>query len=132
MLRSLCIAILWGNWYFRIGKYMIKLGVVLMMSMLIFTGCQQIKPPVPTKYNGNFNTIQIRGLWMMCLLSFRQKNLFLSQDIVWKACDCYTDVIRQELTPEQVEGSKEIIDINLQNKLIERCNPKIVPPIHPT
>ena len=72
------------------------------------------------------------GLWMMCLLSFRQKNLFLPQDIVWKACDCYTDVIRQELTPEQVEGSKEIIDINLQKKLIEKCNPKIVPPIHPT
>ena len=68
---------------------------------------------------------------MMCSLSFKQKNSFLPQDIVWQACDCYTDVIRQELTPEQVKGSKEIIDINLQKMLIERCNPKIVPPVNP-
>ena len=110
---------------------MSKLGIVLIVSTILFAGCQQIKSPIPTKYNGNFNTIQIRGLWMMCSLSFKQKNSFLPQDIVWKACDCYTDVIRQELTPEQVEGSKEIIDINLQKILIERCNPKIVPPINP-
>ena len=110
---------------------MVKLRMVLIVSTILFAGCQQIKSPVPTKYNGNFNTIQIRGLWMMCSLSFRQKNPFLSQDIVWKACDCYTDVIRQELTLEQVEGSKKIIDINLQKILIERCNPKIVPPINP-
>ena len=110
---------------------MVKLRMVLIVSMLLFTGCQQIKPLAPTKYNGNFNTIQVRGLWMICSLSFRQKNPFLPQDIVWKACDCYTDVIRQELTPEEVKGSKEIIDINLQKILIERCNPKIVPPINP-
>ena len=110
---------------------MSKLGIVLMVSTILFAGCQQIKPSIPTKYNGNFNTIQIRGLWMMCSLSFKQKNSFLPQDIVWQACDCYTDVIRQELTPEQVEGSKEIIDINIQKMLIKRCNPKIVPPVNP-
>ena len=108
-----------------------KLGMVLMVSTLLLAGCQQTKPPVPVKYNGNFDTMQVRGIWMMCSLSFRQKNPFLPQDIVWKACDCYSDVIRQELTPEEVEGSKEIIDVNLQKMLIERCNPKIVPPVNP-
>ena len=108
-----------------------KLGMALMVGVVLFAGCQQTKQPVPTKYNGNYNTLQIRGVWMMCSLSFKQRNPFLVQSIVWKACDCYTDVIRQELTPEEVEGSEEIVDVNLQNMLIERCNPKLVPPINP-
>ena len=64
---------------------------------------------------------------MMCSLSFRQKNPFLSQEIIWKACDCYTDVIRGEMTPEEVEGPKPVTRLDLKKILIERCNPKLVP-----
>ena len=64
---------------------------------------------------------------MLCSLNFRQKNPFLGQAIIWKACDCYTDVIREEMTPEEVEGPKPVTRLDLKKILIERCNPKLVP-----
>jgi len=51
----------------------------------------------------------------------------LEKAIVWRACDCYADVIREELTPEEVEGPKPITSIDLKQVLVERCNPKLVP-----
>ena len=51
--------------------------------------------------------------------------------LVWETCDCYADTIREILTPDQVQGGKKIIDINLAKVLAERCNPKTIP-INPT
>ena len=110
-------------------KYFLNLSVGLMLSLLL-TGCQQKTVEIIPKYNGNFNTMQIRSLWMLCSLNFRQKNPFLGQKIIWKACDCYSDTIREELTPEEVEGSEKL-KIDLTQVLTERCNPKVAP-INPT
>ena len=97
------------------------------MLSLHLIGCQPKTTRTIQKFNGNYPTHQIRGVWMMCSLSFRQKNPFLSQEIIWKACDCYTDVIREEMTPEEVEGPKPVTRLDLKKILIERCNPKLVP-----
>jgi len=99
-----------------------------MLILSLTSGCQttQIKP----KYNGNFGTLQIRNIWMMCSLNFRQKNPFLNQMLVWKTCDCYADTIRELLTPEQVQDGVKIEHINLSKVLAERCNP-VIEPINP-
>jgi len=36
-------------------------------------------------------------------------------------------VIREELTPEEVESPKQITSIDLKKALIDRCNPKLIP-----
>lgn len=51
----------------------------------------------------------------------------LARAIVWTACDCYTDIIREELTPKEVEGPDPITRLDLKKVLVERCNPKLVP-----
>ena len=48
-----------------------------------------------------------------------------------EACDCYTDVIREKMTPEELEGPEPFTRINLKEVLVQRCNPKIIP-IDPT
>lgn len=95
--------------------------------ILSLTGCQQKTTPITTRFNGNYPTHQIRGVWQMCSISFQKNSPFLQQEIVWRACDCYADVIREELTPEEVEGPKPITSIDLKKVLVERCNPKLVP-----
>lgn len=110
----------------RKWRFVLSLRIVILMLFLLLTGCQKTTQITP-KYNGNFPTSQIRNLWMMCSFSWKQKNPFLSREIVWMACDCYADVIREELTPEEVEGPKQITSIDLKKALIDRCNPKLIP-----
>ena len=82
-----------------------------MLSLLLTGGCQKTTQIIP-KYNGNYPTAQIRTLWMVCSFNFRQKNPYMNQVLVWKTCDCYTDTIREVLTPEQVDDGEKILEIN--------------------
>ncbi len=107
-------------------KYYLSLSVALMLSLSL-TGCQPKTVEITTKYNGNYPTAQIRGVWMMCSVSFQKNSPFLKQEIVWRACDCYADVIRQKLTPEEVAGPEPITSINLKQVLVEECNPQLIP-----
>ena len=59
------------------------------------------------------------------------KSPFVDQVTVWATCDCYTDVIREILTPEEIKGAKTIAEKELSKVLAERCNPK-THPIIPT
>ena len=108
-------------------KYCLKWIVGLMLSLSLIGGWQQKTTQITAKYNGNYPTSQIRGVWMMCSLSFQKNSPFLEREIVWTACDCYTDIIRQELTPIEVEGPEPITRLDLKKVLVERCNPKLVP-----
>lgn len=64
---------------------------------------------------------------MMCSINWRQKNPLVPQPIVWATCDCYTDVIREILTPEEIEGSKTIAEKELSKVLADKCNPRTLP-----
>ena len=97
-----------------------------MLSLSLTSGCQQTTQIKP-KYNGNFETMEIRNIWMMCSFNWRQKNPFLNEILVWKTCDCYTDVIREKLTPENVNREEVIKDINLSKLLSDKCNPELIP-----
>ena len=99
--------------------------------ILSLTGCQPKTTVIKAKYDGNYPTGQIRTLWMVCSVSWRQKNPFIDQVALWKVCDCYTDTIRELLTPEEAQGAEAIKKVNLTKVLSEKCNP-IIPPIKPT
>ena len=55
----------------------------------------------------------------------------MPQTILWHVCDCYTDTIREELTPEEVGGQEKITRIDLTKVLTEKCN-TMIPPVNPT
>ena len=110
-------------------KFYLNLIAALMLTLSL-TGCQQHKPIIP-KYDGNFPTSQIRSLWMVCSVSWKQKNPFMPQTLLWQVCDCYTDTIRKNLTPEEVDGQEKITRIDLTKVLTEKCN-TMIPPIKPT
>ena len=68
---------------------------------------------------------------MVCSVSWKQKNPFMPQTLLWQVCDCYTDTIRKNLTPEEVDGQEKITRIDLTKVLTEKCN-TMIPPIKPT
>ena len=100
------------------------------MLTLSLTGCQKPKPITP-KFDGNYPTAQIRSLWMICSVNWRNKNPFRDQIKLWQVCDCYTDTIRELLSPQEVNGPENIKKVKLTKVLAERCN-QIIPPVKPT
>ena len=83
-----------------------------------------------TKFNGNFPTGQIRNLWQVCSMQFQHSHSQLPQPLRWDVCDCYTDVIRESLSPEEVSKIDYEEAKKLTVRLIEQCNGKIdKPPI---
>ena len=43
-------------------------------------------------------------------------------------CDCYTDTIRADFTPDEIKDKESIKAKGLTNRLVEECNLKIQPP----
>ena len=84
-----------------------------------------------TKFNGSFPTKQVRALWQVCSFTFQTKHPQIPQPLRWDVCDCYTDVIRETLSPEEVSKLNFIKTKDLTIKLINQCNGKLnnKPPI---
>ena len=55
----------------------------------------------------------------------------MDQIKLWQVCDCYTDTIRELLTPQEIDGPENIKKVKLTKVLAERCN-QIIPPVKPT
>ena len=85
----------------------------------------------PTKFNGNFPSKQIRELWQICSFTFQTQHSQIPQPLRWDVCDCYTDVIRETLSPDEVSKLDFIGAKGLTGKLINQCNGKLdnKPPI---
>ena len=49
-----------------------------------------------------FSTQQVRELWQVCSISFRNLNPGIGQDIYMPVCDCYLDHMRENYTPGEV------------------------------
>ena len=75
------------------------------------------------KFNGNYPTLQVRELWQVCSMTFQGKHPGLPQQLRWLVCDCYTDIIRRDYTPEQAARKGEGLDEKeLTVTLIKECN----------
>ena len=114
-------------------KFILNLNWIVGWLLILFLigGCQQKPTQITPKYDGNYPTAQIRSIWMICSVSWRQKNPFIEPVTLWKVCDCYTDTIRELLTPEETDGPETIKKVKLTKILAEKCN-SIIPPVKPT
>lgn len=96
-------------------------------SILLFFAFAKVKSVLAhdnetQKFNGNFPTLQVRELWQVCSLTFQGKHPMLPQELRWLVCDCYTDIIRRDLTPEQAAKQDPIDSRELTVTLIQECN----------
>ena len=83
----------------------------------------------PTGYltgGDKFSTQQVRELWQICSISFRNLNPGIGQDIYMPVCDCYLDHMRENYTPGEVMDNMTREDqATLTEELKVKCNPKI-------
>ena len=76
-----------------------------------------------------FSTQQVRELWQICSISFRNLNPGIGQDIYMPVCDCYLDHMRENYTPGEVMDNMTREDqATLTEELKAKCNPKLQKP----
>ena len=109
-----------------------KILTLKLILLLILTGCTKPNPVktevIPPQFNGNYTTQVVRQLWQMCSWNFQMKQPSLSPIMRQILCDCYTDTIRADFTPEEIKDEASIKAKGLTNRLVEKCNLKIQPP----
>ena len=57
----------------------------------------------------------------MCSLSFFQINPTIDQTVRWPICDCYTDVIRNNYSPNELNVLSDNESKIMSQKLIKEC-----------
>ena len=86
----------------------------------------------PTGYltgGDKFSTQQVRELWQICSISFRNLNPGIGQDIYMPVCDCYLDHMRENYTPGEVmDNMTREGQATLTEELKAKCNPKLQKP----
>ena len=73
-------------------------------------------------YSGKFPTAHIRELWQICSVTYQYRQPQIDQMSRWIICDCYTDMIRKDLTPDKVKDMEYEAAKELSAKLINECN----------
>ena len=99
---------------------------ILIIIVVLLVGC-----PTGNLIGGEpkFSTQQVRELWQVCSVSFRNQNPGIGQEIYMPVCDCYMDHIRSNYTPEQVSDNMTKGDqAILTEELKVKCNPKLQKP----
>ena len=108
----------------------IQLKLLVIIVFLVLSGTV-VAQDNATRFNGNFPASQIRNLWQVCSFTFQQKQPQIPQPLRWDVCDCYVDVIRETLSPEEISKLDFEEAKKLTVKLINECNGKLdsKPPI---
>ena len=103
--------------------------LIIIVSML--AGSTVLAQDNDTKFNGNYPTKQVRELWQVCSFTFLQRQPQVAQSLRWDLCDCYVDVIRGSMTPEESLDTTLEQTRKLTEDLIDQCNGKLdsKPPI---
>ena len=97
-----------------------NLKILIWFLLLNLTGIG--KPILAGEFSGNFPTAHIRELWQICSMTYQHKHPQLNQMTRWLICDCYTDLIRKDLTPERINKMEYEEAKELSTKLINECN----------
>ena len=108
----------------------IQLKLLVIIVFIVLSGTV-VAQDNATRFNGNFPASQIRNLWQVCSFSFQQRQPQIPQPMRWDVCDCYVDVIRETLSPEEISKLDFEEAKKLTVKLINECNGKLEnkPPI---
>jgi len=97
-------------------------GLIFGMMLFFFVKGVRAHDNETQKFNGNFPAKQVRELWQVCSFTFQQRHPQLPQPLRWLVCDCYTDIIRRDMTPESAARSNPVQAKELTVTLINECN----------
>ena len=98
---------------------------LLIIIVFLVVGGTTLAQDNATKFNGNFPTKQVRELWQVCSFTFQQRQPEIPQPLRWEMCDCYVDVIRGTMTPEESLNITPEQTRKLTLELIDQCNGKL-------
>ena len=82
----------------------VLVGVGVMVLIILLTSCSTpVEPPKKSRFSGDHTTIQIRGLWYVCIQA-RQRGLSHLPPPVHSAhCDCVLDKSREQFSSKDYD-----------------------------
>ena len=114
----------------------ILVGIGVMVLIISVTACSTpvVEPAVKARFSGDHTTIQIRGLWYVCIQA-RQRGLSHLPPPVHSAhCDCVLDKSREQFSAKDYEKmqqgnlTKVFTEINLECQMLNNLNPSQINP----
>ena len=112
---------------------MLKIVLIILLAHVV-TSCIYLQKEAATEtikveksYN-DFDTIDIRSLWILCSNNFRSLAPQLPPHVYIPICDCMIDTIRKNHTKSQLEklSYQEMLEIN--KKFVEDCKLNVPKP----
>ena len=114
----------------------ILVGIGVMVLIISVTACTTpvVEPAVRARFSGDHTTIQIRGLWYVCIQA-RQRGLpHLPPPVHSAHCDCVLDKSREQFSAKDYEKmqqgnlTKVFTEINLECQMLNNLNPSQINP----
>jgi len=112
---------------------MLKIVLIILLAHVV-TSCIYLQKEAATKtikveksYN-DFDTIDIRSLWILCSNNFRRLAPQIPPHVYIPICDCMIDTIRKSYTKSQLKklSHQEVFEMN--RKFIEYCKLNVPQP----
>ena len=109
----------------------ILVGIGVMVLIISVTACSTpvVEPAVKARFSGDHTTIQIRGLWYVCIQA-RQRGLSHLPPPVHSAhCDCVLDKSREQFSSEDYERmtqdnlTRAFTEINVECQILNSLEP---------
>ena len=109
----------------------ILVGIGVMVLIISVTACSTpvVEPAVRARFSGDHTTIQIRGLWYVCIQA-RQRGLSHLPPPVHSAhCDCVLDKSREQFSAEDYERmtqdnlTRAFTEINVECQILNSLEP---------
>jgi hypothetical protein len=109
----------------------ILVGIGVMVLIISVTACTTpvVEPAVKARFSGDHTTIQIRGLWYVCIQA-RQRGLSHLPPPVHSAhCDCVLDKSREQFSSEDYERmtqdnlTRAFTEINVECQILNSLEP---------
>jgi|18_taG_2_1085343.scaffolds.fasta_scaffold06998_4 hypothetical protein len=101
--------------------------VFIVLLVHIITSCTYYNKGVVSKANkvgylyNDFDTIDIRSMWILCSNNFRRITPQISPYIYTPVCDCMIDTIRRSYTKVELEKLSLNETLGMNNKIVEEC-----------
>ena len=109
----------------------VLVGVGVMVLIILLTSCSTpvVQPVEKSRFSGDHTTIQIRGLWYVCIQA-RQRGLSHLPPPVHSAhCDCVLDKSREQVSSEDYERmtqdnlTRAFTEINVECQILNSLEP---------
>jgi len=108
--------------------------ILLTILISVLGSCSQEATHIKPRFTGDHSTMQIRGLWYVCIQA-RQRGLpHLPPPVHSAHCDCVLDKSREQFSSKDYEKmqqgnlTKVFTEINLECQMLNNLNPSQINP----